>query len=188
MALPDRKHDGPCTYIPARWDGGYRTKDERVIVVHTTESSPTSARGVANYFQNLPVTNKVSSHKIVDINECITSVKDALIAWTAPGTNSDGLQLEICARAKYSRLEWFRNQAALKRSAWVVARWCIKYSIPPTFISVNELKNGKKGLTTHADASKAYGGSDHWDPGPNFPKGYFVWLVKRRIKWLKAGA
>lgn len=186
MSLPDSTHNGPCTYIPARWNGGLRTKDERVVVIHTTESGPKSARAVANYFAGLPSTKKVSSHKIVDLDECITSVKDDYIAWTAPGTNSDGLQLEICARASYSKLDWFKNQAALKRSAWVVANWCIKYSIPASFISVADLKNGKKGLTTHADASKAYGGSDHWDPGPNFPKGYFQFLVRRRIGWLKA--
>lgn len=187
MALPDSNHNGPCTYIPARWNGGYRTKDERVVVIHTTESGPKSARAVANYFQNLPPENKVSSHKIVDVDECITSVKDDLIAWTAPGSNSDGLQLEICARAAYSKLEWYRNQSALKRSAWVTAKWCIKYSIPPTFLTMLELKAGKKGLTTHAHVSLAYGGSNHTDPGVNFPKGYFQLLVRRRIKWLKAG-
>ena len=184
MSLPDSKHNKSCVYIPARWHGGFRKLDERLIVIHDTESGPTSARGVANYFAHLPYTKKVSSHKIVDRNECITAVKDPFVAWAAPGSNSDGLQLEICGYARWSKRTWFVNQATLKRAAWVVAKWCIKYHIPAKWLTPAQIRAGAYGVTTHADVNKAYGMSSHTDPGPNFPRVYFLFLVRRRMRWL----
>lgn len=184
MALPDRKHDKPLQQGPfARWNGGVRDIDDiQVIVIHDTESPPNSAQGVANY--GATTDRKVSWHVVVDNNKAIRCVADNKIAWTAPPKNSDGLHVEICGYASYSKVQWFRNQSSLKRAAWVVARWCVKYDIPPVLLTDSALKGGRSGITTHAQVSRVYKQTDHTDPGKNFPMGYFMYLVRRRVDWL----
>jgi hypothetical protein len=185
MLWNDPKHRGPVKRGPRiPYNGGARDPySVRLIVIHDTEGG--TAMGVARWGANQ---RNASWHCTVDDNEVVRSLEDGVVAWAAPGANTDGLQLEICGYAKWSKLQWFRRQATLKRSAWQVARWCVKYGIPPRWLSDKQLRDKvSEGLITHAQCSKVFGGSSHWDPGPGFPKGYFIWLVKRRVKWLKAG-
>ena len=37
---------------------------------------------------------------------------------------------------------------------------------------------GRRGLTGHAEVSRAFGQSDHWDPGDGFPVEAFVDRVR----------
>lgn len=191
MLWNDPKHRGPVERGPAyTYVGGYRSPAEiRVIVIHDTEGSarafPTqpSARAIARWGAGAKT---ASWHFVVDENVLIRCVPDDIVAWTAPGANGDGLNIEICGYARWSKFQWFKHQATLKRAAWQVARWCVLYNIPPRWLSDRQLRDGvSEGLVTHAQVSEVFKKSDHSDPGPNFPKGYFLWLVKRRIKWLR---
>lgn len=180
---PDQKHRGPITrgpYIP--YNGGYRpTSRIRLVVIHDAEGA--SAKGVAAY--GASGQRNASWHMTCDDNYLIQQLPDNIIAWAAPGANSDGLQLEICGYASWSKLTWYRHQSTLKRAAWQVARWCLEHGVPAVWLTDAGLKGGDLGLTTHAQVSKVFRGSDHTDPGKNFPKDYFLYLVKRRIKWLR---
>ena len=185
MLFNDPKHRGPITRGPyIHYNGGPRNVNRiRLIVIHDAEGA--NAKAVASW--GAGGQRNASWHYVVDDDNLIQQVKDDVVAWAAPGANSTGLQLELCGFAHWSKLEWFRHQDTLKRAAWQVARWCHAYGIPAVWLTPAQVKGGYEGLTTHVDVNKAYGGSDHSDPGPNFPRSYFLFLVKRRLKWLREG-
>ncbi len=183
--MKDSKHRKPVQFGPnCRWDGGSRAfQDIKYIVIHSAESPSDAAQGVARYGSRTD--RKVSWHVVVDNNLRIRQLPDNRIAWTAPPCNSNGLNVEICGRASYSRLQWYQNQASLKRAAWQVAEWCKTYGIPVRELSDQELDRGYiRGIITHAQVSRVFKISDHTDPGRNFPMRYFMLLVRRRLKWI----
>lgn len=184
MLWNDPKHRGPVENGPrARHNSGPRDLSRiRLVVMHDTEGG--TARSVAAYFASQG--SRASTHWAVDEDRAVRCLPDDIVPWGAPGANQDGIHIEQCGYARWSRLEWFRHQATLKRAAWVAAKACVKYGIPPRWLTDRELADHvTEGLTTHAQVSKVFRGSDHTDPGPHFPKGYFILLVKRRVKWLE---
>ena len=61
----------------------------------------------------------------------------------------------------------------------LVADVCRRRRIPVRWLSADDLLVGRRGVTGHAEVSKAYGKSDHWDPGPAFPVERFLDQVRR---------
>lgn len=183
--MRDEKHRKPVLNGPrCRHDGGLRRSSQiRYIVIHDAEGA--SAKGVANY--GASVDRPVSWHVTCDDDYLIRCLPDSFIAWAAPPCNTNGLQIELCGFASWSKFKWYYHQSTLKRAAWQVAEWCRTYKIPPRWLTATELDEGKqKGILTHALVSQVYKQSDHSDPGPNFPKRYFINMVKRRLRWLGA--
>ena len=66
----------------------------------------------------------------------------------------------------------------LRRAAYKTALHCKAFGIPPVFIRADGLRAGTPGITTHAESTKAFGGS-HADPGPFWPRPLFLSLVGR---------
>jgi N-acetylmuramoyl-L-alanine amidase CwlA len=183
--LPDRKHDRPLQQGPyCGYHGGTReTANLRWIVIHDAEGS--SAQGVANY--GVTATS-ASWHVTVDDVVAIRCLADDIVAYHAYSpANEIGLGLEICGYAAWSKATWFRHQSTLKRAAWVTARWCVKYDIPVRWLTDQQLRNEACGLTYHAQITRVFRKGSHTDPGKGFPYGYFLYLVKRRVGWLKTG-
>jgi N-acetyl-anhydromuramyl-L-alanine amidase AmpD len=174
--------------IPSRWYGHHRSSHVRVIVIHSTESpeATNGARNVARYFQTAK--KAVSAHVVVDNKQAIRCVADNKAAWTAPGTNIDGLQIELVGTAKQSKYQWKDKYSTdmLKLAAKIAADWCFLYNIPVVKLTVPQLIAGKRGFVGHVDVSKAYKKSDHYDPGPNFPWPEFLKLVENEINLRKA--
>lgn len=183
--MRDARHRKPVVFGPrCRWNGGSRrASDIRYIVIHDAEAPSDAARGVANY--GARTDRKVSWHVVTDDHILIRQLPDLVVSWTAPPLNDEGLHIEMCGYARYSKLDWYRHQATLKRSAWQVARWCRAYKIPARWLTDAELRAGNvKGIVTHAQVSRVFRQSDHTDPGRNFPTRYFMYLVRRRLRWL----
>jgi hypothetical protein len=183
LTWKDPKHRGPVKHGPyISYNGGSRPESRiRLVVIHDAEGS--TAAGVAAY--GASGQRNASWHATVDDKEVIVQLPDNIVAWAAPGANTDGLQLELCGYARWSKLTWYRHQSTLKRAAWHTARWCVEHNIPPKWVTDKGLKNGDLGLTSHVQVNRVYKGSDHPDPGKGFPYGYFQYLVQRRVKWLK---
>ena len=191
MALPDRKHDKPLQKGPyCSYHGGFRpTRAIKWVVVHDTEGSASaypgqpSAQGVAAYGAGSNA--QASWHVTVDEKVAIRCLPDTTVAYHAYSPANDiGLGLEICGWAKWSKVQWFKHIKTLRRSAWVTARWCDQYNIPPRILTRAQVRAGVAGITFHSDVTKYLGKGSHTDPGPNFPRGTFLWLVKRRLGWL----
>ena len=164
-----------CFTRRAANDSGPRSRSQiKWVVLHSTEGG--TAESVAAYFSR-PST-KASTHIVVDDKECWRMVPDLVIPWGAPGVNTGGLHIEQCGYARWSRAEWLAHSATLDRSAATAARWAHMYGIPLRWVGRWGLKLGRKGVTTHSEASRAFTPGGHTDPGPGFPKD--VWMARAK--------
>lgn len=145
------------------------------------EEAPT-ALSAAAWFANPKSAG--SAHVCVDDKECYRTLPDMMIPWAAPGANTQGLHIEQAGWASWSRMMWLKHLLTLHRAAMIAARWSIHYDIPLRFLHAPELKAGEKGVTTHAECTKAFGGT-HTDPGPEWPQGRFMRMARRRKRVLK---
>lgn len=178
-------YDQPCKSGPrAAHDSGIRrASDIDLIVVHTAEAADSSgldstAEGVANFFAL--ASTQASTQLAVDRDSCVRMLPDLVIPWGASGGNHDGLHVEICGRAGWTRATWLSatNVPMLERAAAKVAKWCWLYGIPRRWLTVAELLADKRGLTTHVDVNAAFKRGVHWDPGPEFPRDWFLDRVR----------
>jgi hypothetical protein len=92
----------------------------------------------------------------------------------------------------------------LRRAAWFYAAWSIKYDIPVRWLSARRLRTlgeipgkGRGGFTSHAEITKAFGKTNHTDPGPGFitpsggkpkhvPRGVLLYWTRRYRKQMLA--
>lgn len=186
------KNHGPRTNLPIKR-----------IVIHSTVSDCKcgGARAIARYF--METDRDASAHYIVDPCEIIQGLYDSYIGYAAP-PNEHELHIEMTDRpgpipddpptsARYKALKrvWRWNlpnqMRMLNKTAWLTARLCLAYDVPPRFLTftfLNENRNAK-GVTTHAIVSKVWKQSVHWDPGW-WPRYYFMRRVKTLYKKQKA--
>lgn len=174
----------PCNshHRAAHDSGPRRSSAIRQVVIHSTEGG--TARSVAVFFAT---TAQASTHLVIDDEECYRCLPDLVIPWGAPGVNTSGLHTEHCGYAKWTRAEWRVHMPMLRESAKHTAYWCWKYDIPRRWVGWVGLRLKRKGITTHADASRAFntpGG--HTDPGPGFPKDIYLGLVRDEYARLKS--
>jgi hypothetical protein len=161
-------------YFPANKDSGTRRIEEiRWIVLHSTEGG--TASSVARYFQSPNAGG--STHLVVDEGECQRCLNDNQVPWGAQGANRQGFHIEQCAFAKWTEEEWKLHNQMLRRAAYKTALHCKKFGIPVRFVLAAGLKQGRKGITTHVECSKAFGGT-HWDPGKGWPRSLFLDYVR----------
>lgn len=157
------------------------------IVVHGTVSATVrgGARAVANYFQS--PTSGGSAQVVVDPGEAVRCAYDDVIAWHAP-PNTHSLGIEFCDwvtwnqgngqtvadkdpfwkgrteaefNARWDLKDW---DDMLRLGAKVVADWATAYQVPVTRLGVQDLLNGARGATGHAEVAQAWKMSDHTDP------------------------
>lgn len=166
----------------------------RLIVIHDMEypETNTAAADVAKYFadpkddQGNPV--KASAHICVDEAHIIQCVMDSDVAYAAPGCNSDGIQVELAGYGKQSRGDWLDPYGLelINMAAHAVAQYLVKFDLPLAHLTNDQLKAGRAGIIGHYQASEVYHGSDHTDPGPNFPWDFFLDHVQtQRTDWLR---
>lgn len=172
----------PCNrdfYKAYRKSGKRSIQDVKWIVLHDTEAA--SARGVASYFHSSNAQG--SAHLVVDDNECYRCLANEDIPWGAPGANTNGFHIEQCGFAKWSTVIWKSHINTIRRAAYKAAVHAKLFNIPCVWVDAAGLQNGWKGVTTHREVSKAFGG-DHTDPGPFYPKPMFMWFMRRYRKEL----
>jgi hypothetical protein len=169
-------------YYPAsKSSGSRRLSSITLVVMHSAEAM--SAAGVARYFQSSAAGG--SAHITVDDKECQRSLPNSAIPWGAPGANRQGFHIEQCGYARWSREEWLEHDETLRRAAYKAALHCVKFDIPTLLLKAPDLKRGKSGITTHVEVSRAFGGSDHWDPGKGWPAAKFMAYVRTYAKSLR---
>lgn len=141
--------------------------DKQFIAQHTTESES----GNTNVIGYLERTKAGSYQTMVDFDgEEVRMVPDDKQAWGAMGQgNQRGLHVCAMGRAEWSRDRWLQEGKLLERTAMRYAAWSQEYGIPLVKISPAQARNGERGVVGHLDISEAFGESDHWDPGYNFP-------------------
>lgn len=168
----------------AAHDSGKRTADPIWIILHSTEGN--TAAGAASWFAN--EASAGSTQIVVDAKEGFRCVPDDVIAWGASGANALGLHCEFAAYAAWKRLQWLRKgyRDALKRGAYQVAKWSLKYDIPVEYLDATDLVEQVPGISFHYVVQQAFPSSGHSDPGPFFPKRTFARMVRKYRRELQA--
>lgn len=151
------------------------------IVIHSMETPQKSnmAEAVAEFFHG--GTAVTSAHYCIDNDSIVQCVKDADIAFAAPGANTNGLHLEHAGRASQTASEWQNAYSTdmLRLSARLVAVKAQKLGIPTRWLEPEEIRAGEKGIASHHNMTLAFGiAGGHTDPGPNFP-------VKRYLRMIE---
>lgn len=168
-------------YIQGR--NSYADRDGRKygIAIHCTDNTA-AARKEAGYATRR--TDGVSGHFYVDGVEVIQSLDtDARAghAGSAEG-NDNAVAVEITGRVSASR-QWWLDNVAWKKLAAVLAPVCREYGIQPRRATVAEMKADPRvrAFYGHDDMRRAWGGTTHTDPGPNFPWDHLLATVERAV-------
>lgn len=181
------------------WEGpaAHTTPGENLpatrVVIHSTVSpcQPGGRHDIAAYFRS--EASGGSAHYVVDPVGAVQVVGDHTIAWHAP-PNAHSFGIEMCdipgplpgdhfipAVWKAARRTWRwrrpNQQAMLHVTAQLAAHLCASYGIPVRWVTVAGLRRGEHGVTTHANVSRAFRQSTHWDPG-FWPRRRFMRLVR----------
>lgn len=168
-------------FMAARWFTRTAGRAIDLIVVHSMEAPEkgTTAESCARYFATTD--RKASAHYCVDDTSVIQSVRDRDVAYHAPGANRNGIGIEHAGYARQTRAEWldpYSRRMLELHSAPLAAALCRAHNIPVTWLTPSDLRDGKRGITSHHHVSLAWGKSHHWDPGPHFPVGeYLAWIA-----------
>lgn len=160
----------------------------RVVVIHDAEfpEKPRAARGIAAYFATTDT--EASAHLCIDDQEIVQCVHDRDVAWAAPGCNRDGLQIELAGYANQTPSEWrdAYSTAVINNAAKATAQYCLKFCIPPIWLTDQQLAHGMAGIVGHDQVSRVYKKSDHSDPGKNFDWRFFMSSVVAQYALRKA--
>lgn len=170
MPIYSSIYDGP----PNRYGDNKTTK--KWIVIHNT-SNDAPAANEASYAKRR--TDSVSSHYYVDDERIIQSLNTDYRAFHVGSStgNSGGIAYEITGTNAKSR-SWWMDNVRWNLLAAQIRKDCAAHGITPRLLSIDEIKAGKTGIMTHNQARLAWGGTDHTDPGPNFPMDHLLAQVK----------
>jgi len=180
-AVTHRFNPSAIPFVEARyWQRDVGPQDKKLIVIHCMEypETATSTEWCAAFFAG-PDSPKSSAHYAVDSDSVVCMVQPELIAWHAPGANKHGIGIEHAGYARQSRAQWLDDYslAMLMLSAQLSAHLCERFKIPARYVQGEQLRRGMPGITTHAEVSRTFELSTHWDPGPHFPMSdYLAWV------------
>lgn len=180
---PAAKADDPSvtSFVQARHFTAGRRVPVDLVVLHDMEAteSTKTAENVAAWFASAGAP-KSSAHYCVDSDSTVQCVLERDVAWHAPGANHNGVGVELAGYARQTAAEWADpfSAAMLERAARLVAGVCRRHAVPVAFVDAAGLLRGESGITTHAEVSKAFKKSSHWDPGPGFPMAGFLERVR----------
>ena len=128
------------------------------------------------------------------IEMCDMPVLNSKAHWWMPKAQRTGAK-PIVHGKRVRPLRWIEPQhrAMMKRTAKLVARLCLAYGIPIRTLTDAELrawdKAGRKaalgGIVTHAQMSRVFKKSTHWDPG-EWPSALFMRRVRKAAAKLEA--
>lgn len=150
------------------------------IVIHDMEypEKPDAAEAVAQIFHT---SDRVSSaHYCVDNNSIVRCVQDDDTAYHAP-PNQHSIGIEHAGYARQTTGDWldeYGTKMLRDQSAPLVRGLCDRYGIPKRWLTVEQIRAGWHGVTSHNNVSLAFHQSTHTDPGPNFPiDQYMEWVI-----------
>lgn len=156
--------------------------DKWYATIHNT-SNDASASGEAIYAKIRP--DGVGAHYFADSTQVLQSTDTDRCVGHVGSTqgNTRGISYEITGFNGWTRAQWMANVAWNKLAA-VIARDCQHFGIPVRLLTIEQMRaynSGLKGFVTHDMCRQAWGGTDHTDPGPNFPMDHLMALVRTHL-------
>jgi len=139
------------------------------IAIHNT-SNNASAEAEASYATRR--TDGISAHFYVDSDSIIQSLDTASRAGHAGSANGNNhaIAVEITGVNSWTRTQWLTNVAWSKLGA-ALAQVVRFYGISVRRATVADMQSNPRvrAFYGHDDMRRAWGGTTHTDPGPNFP-------------------
>src|SRR5882672_3823277 len=129
---------------------------------------PNRAENLAQYGATLPDGRQVSWHYAADSDSVVQCVRLADTAWTVGNIgNQLGINWEFAGFASQSRDQWLDayGVSMLDHAVPIMVRDMRTYGIPARWLTDDEVKAKQKGLTTHDQLRRCFGGTTHTDPG-----------------------
>lgn len=172
-----------CHVHPDRF-GAVKTNANRLLVIHTSEGGETgtSAESLCSFMttagdrlvegSNPPRYYGASYQYDIDWDRIIPAVFDDVVAYAAAGANHDGIHYCIPGKAGQTRAQWLdaASSAQLAQLASAMRDKSLETGIPLVRLTVDQIRDGHTaGYCGHVDINKAFGKTDHTDPGPAFP-------------------
>lgn len=155
-----------------KWFTPGRDSEIKYIVLHSTESPQEEgyAEKVADWLSKTDY--KASTHFIVGPDKILQTVDLYDTAWgVGSEANSYSIQIEMLGYAHYDRDKWLdlTSSKMLCRVSYLIAILAKQYEIPIRKVENAGVIDQIKGVAGHYVFSETLGGSDHTDPGENFP-------------------
>jgi len=154
-----------------------------LVVLHCAEVAE-SAGGAEWLLKYCAANDRVASwHYAVDCDSITQSVREADVAYHAPGANANGIGIEMATLGRPTAAMWADaySQKMMTLAAFLTAGICARHKIEPFFVDAAGLLEKRRGVTSHAQVTLAFKQGDHTDPGPDFPVHDFLAKVKARL-------
>ncbi len=156
------------------------TYAKRYIAIHNTANDATAVQEATYAMRR---TDSVSSHYYQDNVRIVQSLDTKFGAFHAGSStgNRHAVSYEITGVNSWTRAQWLSNVAwpLLWRQ---IARDCREFAIPAQTLTIAQMRAGSPGgIVTHKQMGEAWGGTDHTDPGPNFPMDYLISGVRAAL-------
>ena len=168
-------------FVAGRNDYTDRDGTKYGIAIHNT-SNTAAASAEASYATRR--TDGISSHFYADGSGVIQSIDTKYRAGHAGSTegNENAVAVEITGTNDKPR-EWWIANVAWDELGRVLAAVCRKYGIEPRRATVAEMQRNPRvrAFYAHDDMRRAWGGTTHTDPGPNFPWDHLFAAVKSQL-------
>lgn len=168
-----------------------------------TEATPTSAHYCVD---NAEVIQCVGDHTVayhcgyndesIAIEMCDMPNAATISHWLLPKRLRTGRRPVFHGR-RINPLRWMEpaHRDMLRLTAQLVAELCLAYDIPPRFLTDAQLRAWDRagrpasmgGIVTHAQMSRVFKRSTHWDPG-RWPSQTFLRTVQHKVTLAKASA
>lgn len=151
------------------------------IAVHNT-SNTASAEDEADYARRR--TDNISSHYYADADTIIQMLDTKLQAWHAGSTqgNQHAISYEFTGLNSWTREKWLAN-VDWDKAARQMARDCKAHDIDAKTLTIAQMNDGRStGIVTHDQMRRAWGGTTHTDPGPNFPMDHLLAKVRAELE------
>lgn len=175
MTITRAIYDGP----PSGY--GRNRGPKQYIAVHNTSNDAT-VRDEISYSKWRE--DKTSTHYYADRTEIAQSLDTALCANHAGSAegNHEAIAWELTGTNTKTRAWWLANLCWPLIAAQMAAD-CREFDIPPRLLTVTEMRAGVlRGFVTHDLMRQAWGGTDHTDPGKNFPMDHLLALVAANLE------
>lgn len=153
------------------------------VVVHTAESPDDRTNALISYMTkpgDRPVDPKDPDSRLIGSGYHAVTAGDGTYIrtadWTAgpfaaPPLNKTWAHICMPGYARQTRDEWLDplSRSHIKGVALFIRDVCREFNLPVQHINSRGLLAGESGYTSHAEVSKAWGATDHTDPGSSFP-------------------
>jgi hypothetical protein len=119
---------------------------------------------------------------MTDPGETVETCPENVVGYHCGNGNQFGIGFEVTGYAAWTLEQWTTGDAwaALRLDAKRIAESATRLGIPLRWLSLNQIRNGERGVCTHADITLTKGGTTHTDPGRGFP---FEAFMRTAIQW-----